>query len=225
MQTETTTGREDFKMRKLPVLMCAALLVCAVAATSEVSADKGWFAGFSVGQTSWEGIAEEFDPNDGLEMLDDSDLGYIAFVGYQITSHFGVVSGFAELGETSASGTYPSPPPNNWTWEWDIKGPFAAAMGIFPVNDRFVTFVTAGYLFWDYGYVVTEDNPVWMWSGSGDGTSFMYGAGANFWLNSKKNSGIHVEWDRFDAIRSRDVLGAEVDIDLFSVGLVYHFGR
>ena len=210
-------------MRKLSTLMFAAMLVLAVAASSEVSADKGWFAGFSAGQASWGSYTDEFDPDiEDIEMLDDSDLGYLVFGGYQITKRFGVVGGFADFGEISASGTadYTS---DGWTDLLDASGPFAAGQVYFPLSDRFVSFVTVGVLYWDMGYVWTEDGTVY--SGSDNGTSFMYGAGANFWLNSTQNSGIHIEWDRFDAVGNLDVLEHEVDIDLFSVGWVYRFGK
>lgn len=210
-------------MRKLSILIFAATLVLAVTASTEVSAEKGWFTGFSAGQASWGSYTDEMEGYD-IESLDDSDLGYLVFGGYQITSRFGVVGGYADLGELTASGTYDFSS-DGFTDVLDVSGPFAAGQVYFPVSDRFVTFITAGVFFWDIGYAWTEGEMTY--TGSENGTGLMYGVGCNFWLNSTQNSGIHIEWDQFSAIgdTAEESIGHEVDIDLFSVGWVYRFGK
>lgn len=76
------------------------------------------------------------------------------------------------------------------------------AVGKFPINNQFSVFGKLGFAMWEADAGAVDD----------DGTDLTYGIGVQYDFSPRL--GVRAQWQRYDV---------EVDLDLWTIGLVYRF--
>jgi OOP family OmpA-OmpF porin len=188
----------------------AALLAAAGMAVSSVSMaqsmqDRGWYVGGSLGQAE---AGNWCDPAAGatITSCDDKDTGWKVFGGYRLSRHFAAEASYINFGEYTATVTVAGTPA---TVSADATGWGLAALGIFPLSDRFE-------LFGKLGFVRGESEADVTIAGTqvtvGDkGTELHYGLGATY--NLTRNFGVRAEWENVN----------DAELSLLSIGIQYRF--
>lgn len=189
--------------------------------------DSGWYVGANIGQSNAKIDDEKI--TSGLlgagftttSIADDErDLGYKLFGGYQFNRYFALEGGYVDLGQFGFTAT--TAPPGTLSGNIRLKGLNLDAVGILPLTERFSAFGRIGV-----NYAEAKD--------SFSGTGFVnvmnpdeskraanYKVGLGLQYDFTKTLGMRAEAERY---RVNDAIGSKGDIDLFSLGLVYRFGR
>ena len=161
-------------------------------------AESGLYLGFGTGEASL--TVKGNDPTDGDYDLNDSDMGYKIFGGY----NFGLIPfidiaaevSYVDLGKTSTA--FGNGNPVNY----EISG--LSAFGLVGFNfGPFGLFAKAGVIDWDLKSTVGRDS----------GTDPAYGIGVRFQFASV---GIRAEYEVYDVSPVKD-------LDMISVSLLYTF--
>ncbi|HLB30091.1 MAG TPA: outer membrane beta-barrel protein, partial [Gammaproteobacteria bacterium] len=183
--------------------------------------------------------------------LDDEDFGWKLYGGYHLNPYLGVEIGYSDLGAVSTYSDYsysnniPSRPPLNvpGTITIDritnatekVTGFFFAGSGRYPLTEKVTLSGKLGAYAWtsllevnlsihgELTYatmpVLPTNSPVDLQFSSSledDGISLLFGLGAEYTLNERIT--VRGEWERFNDIR----IGGNW-VDMFSLGLSYHF--
>jgi OOP family OmpA-OmpF porin len=195
--------------------------------TFAMADDSGWYTGVSAGQSR----AKIDDARivggltaGGFSTTAISDdyrhFGFKAFGGYQFDKYFALESGYFDLGEFGfLANTVPSGTLNGTI---KVKGLNLDAVVSLPFIDKFSVFGRGGL-----NYAEAKDN----FSGSGlvivtnpnrskRTPNYKFGAGVQY--DFTQAFGVRLEAERY---RVDDAVGNKGDIDLFSAGLLYRFGR
>jgi len=207
--------------------MLGLLAFALIASPYAVADDTGWYGGINIGQSR----ANIDDARITSGLLgsgftttsindDDRDTGYKIFGGYKLNKNFAVEGGYFDLGRFGFTAT--TVPAGTLNGTIKLKGLNLDAVGILPINKKFSAFGRAGvnYAEADDSFsgtgavTVTNPNP------SKRETNYKFGAGVQYDIN--ESLGMRAEAERY---RINDAVGNRGDIDLFSVGLVYRFGR
>ncbi len=188
----------------------AAVPTLAMAQARGGSADLGFYAGASVGQSM-------SDCNASGGSCDDKDTAYRIFGGYKFHPNIAVEGGYSPLGETSASF-----PGGSFTAEanaWDIVG-----VGSWPLGNNFSILGKLGF----YNAEVKLGGVA---SGKKTTTDLTYGIGGQYDFN--RNLGLRLEWNRYAKVKAPEGTAAipggtvsfsgESDIDVLSVGALWRF--
>ena len=125
----------------------------------------------------------------------DKDTACKASIGYQINRTFAAEVGYTNLGEVSELGVTAEAT----AWEGIV-------LGKFPVANQFSVYGLAGIAMVEAeasGFGVTA---------SDDSTELTFGVGAQY--DVSRNLGVRAQWQRY---------GADEDIDVISVGVVFKF--
>lgn len=218
--------------------MSAVLL--SVAALSPIlahAADSNWYAGVSIGQSTFDLDKSDFAV-DGFESrstkLDDTDTGYKIQAGYKFNDNFAVEGGYIDLGRLSYNASI-----DNGNPRLQLYGPVSAelqaygfnveAVGILPVGAGFSLFAKAGAII-----AHTEtDTEVRLTAASlgvvgatetADGhkteTSLKPAAGLGLSFDLNETLSARIEYERFFGLKTD---ADDVDVDLASIGLVARF--
>jgi OOP family OmpA-OmpF porin len=214
------------KLRK--AIRTASLFALALSAGPFAMADdSGWYTGVNAGQSRAK--IDDAKITGGLLAggfsstaisNDYRHFGFKAFGGYQFDKYFALESGYFDLGEFGfLANTLPAGTLNGTI---KVKGLNFDGVGSLPFTDKFSAFARAGL-----NYAEAKDN----FSGSGLVTvtnpnrskrapNYKFGAGLQY--DFTRAFGVRVEAERY---RVDDAVGNKGDIDLFSAGLLYRFGR
>jgi OOP family OmpA-OmpF porin len=193
-------------MRAIKLFAVAVLALGALVAAPQAAA-QGFYVGGSVGQS---------DFNDGNVVpdlitsgtVDGKDTGFKIFGGYQFNPYFGLELAIVDLGEASYSGTFGGVPVVGGTV--DAWGFNFSAVGTLPLGAGFALFGKVGLFVYEAeANDVTGGLP---FTGTSDDTNVSFGVGASY--DFTRNFRIQVEWERFEAVDT---------IDLLSIGVVYKF--
>jgi OOP family OmpA-OmpF porin len=186
-----------------------------------------WYGGINIGQAR-----EHFDhammarsvlpPAFAVTGTSDDrrDTGYKLYAGYRFHRYFAVEGGYFNLGKFDFTAT--TLPAGTLSGNIKVDGLNLDLVGILPITDRFSAFGRIGLT-----NARTRDS----FSGTGAAapfstsrserdTNYKFGAGLQFDFNY--NLGMRLEAERY---RINDGVGSRGNIDLFSIGLVYRFGR
>ena len=215
-------------MKLARVLGTLASVILGIVATSAASADdSGWYVGANFGQSR----AKIDDPrivdglfNEGFDTTaiknDYRHLGYKLFGGYQFDRYFALEGGYFDLGKFGYTAN--TLPLAGLVGNTHINGANIDAVGTLPIVGGFSAFARFGYnyayakdTFTGYGDVLVEDP-----RRSEHGGNYKYGFGLQYAFNRWWT--LRAEGERY---RVDDAVGNRGDIDLYSVGLVYRFGR
>lgn len=201
--------------------------LAAIASPCAVADDSGWYAGANVGQSR----AKIDDPRIARGLLaggftttsiqdDDHHFGFKLFGGYQFNRYFALEGGYFDLGRFGFTAT--TVPAGTLRGDIKLKGVNLDGVGILPFTDKFSAFARIGAnyaqakdTFAGTGFVGVA-NP----ERSEHATNYKFGAGLEYRFT--ESFGVRAEAERY---RIHDAVGNKGDIDLFSVGLVYRFGR
>ena len=183
--------------------------------------------------------------------IDDEDFGWKLYGGYHLNPYLGVEIGYSDLGAVrvnsnySYSSNFPSRPPLNvpGTITVDeitntaerVTGVFFAGSGRYPLSEKMTVSRKLGAYAWTshlernlsmQAKVTYATMPVVPINTStalqfpslleDDGISLMFGLGAEYRLTERIT--VRGEWERFNDIR----IGGNW-VDMFSVGMSYHF--
>jgi OOP family OmpA-OmpF porin len=206
-----------------PLLLCAGLGL----ATAAQAENEGWYAVVFGGQSSSDILNQselDGDFNLGESSLDDSDTGFGASVGYQVTEHFATELSYVDLGDATYSTNNGQAAPGNESiaLEASAQGLVFALVGSLPIGERFSVFARAGIaLLESEGTATATVGDV---TDSADDSTQrsngMYGLGGEFAVNDR--FGVRLFWDRYADVGSAEITG-EGDIDLFGLGLRINF--
>ena len=211
--------------RVFRILSAAALGV--IVSPMSFAADSGWYAGVNVGQSK----AKIDDPRiiggllgAGIDTTaikdDDRHFGYKLFGGYQFNKYFALEGGYFDLGKFGFSAT--TVPPVGLTGNIKLNGVNLDAVATLPITARFAAFGRVGYqyayakdAFAGSGAVIVQDPKRSKYS-----ANYKFGVGLQYAFT--ESFGVRAEAERY---RVDDAVGNKGDVDLFSVGLLYRFGR
>ncbi|MBL3601376.1 MAG: outer membrane beta-barrel protein [gamma proteobacterium endosymbiont of Lamellibrachia anaximandri] len=219
-------GRRRFG--QLPVaLMLAFLLAGGGLFPRPAQADDGpWYMGVSVGASKSAADAAELDANlaalgySTTSTLDDTDIGWKLFGGYQWNPNLAVEAALVDLGQVTSriSGNFGDldafVADVARVHPYSARGISASIVGELPVAQRFRLFGKVGLFFWDAdidarfevgGQPISFD--------SKQGVDPVFGAGMKFHINKK--TALRVEWERYEIDRD--------SVQLFSAGAEYRF--
>jgi OmpA-OmpF porin, OOP family len=208
--------------------MVATLAAFAVTSSPAAFADDaGWYAGFNAGQSRAKiddsRIADGL-LGDGLTTTsindDNHHFGFKAFGGYEFNRYFALESGYFDLGRFGF--TADTLPAGSLRGDIKIKGVNFDAVGSVPIGEKFSLFARAGVNYADSkdsfsgtGAVAVIDPSPKKWS-----ANYKFGFGAEYDFN--RFVGMRLEGERY---RVDDAVGNKGDIDLYSAGIVFKFGR
>src|SRR6202790_5555995 len=189
--------------------------------------DAGWYIGANAGEARTRIDDARITGGllgDGFTVTsisnDEHHFGFKAFGGYEFNRYFALESGYFDLGRFGF--TADTTPPGSLRGNIKIKGGNFDLVGSVPIGDKFSLFARAGL-----NYADAKDN----FTGSGSVTAvdpsphksaanYKYGFGAQY--DFTRSLGMRIEGERY---RINDAVGNKGDVDLYSVGLVYRFGR
>jgi len=202
------------------------IALAVLASTCAWSADSGWYAGTSIGQSQASiddaRIAAGLLGN-GLATTSISnvnrDLGYKVFGGYQFNKVFALEGGYVNLGKFGFVAN--TAPMGSLTGEIELHGINLDAVGTLPITEKFSVFgrIGAAYLqandtFTGTGAVIPHNpNP------SSRETNLKVGLGLQYAMSDAMSLRAEIERYRID-----DAVGNQGDVDLVSVGLIYRLG-
>lgn len=215
-------------MNLVKTLACISLAsLAAIASTCALADEPGWYGGANVGRSS--ATIDDVRITSGLARAGlatasianrDRDSAYKIYGGYQLNQYVGVEGGYFDLGKFGFTAN--TQPLGTLNGDIRLKGFTLDAVGILPLFDRVSALGRVGInhaqtsdSFAGTGAVnVTNPNP------SKRETNYKLGVGMQYAFNDAL--AIRAEIERY---RVNDAIGNKGHVDVFSVGLVYKFGR
>ena len=208
-------------------LVALAIIAIPFAAAQDRAQDRGWYAGFNIGQAKAKiddaRIAKGL-LGSGFTMTsitdDDKDTGYKIFGGYQFNKYFAFEGGYFDLGKFGFTAV--TVPTGSLSGQIKLKGFNLDAVLSLPFTEKFSVFGRIGVnradakdAFSGTGAVnVVVPNP------SKGGTNYKFGGGLQY--DFTRSFGMRAELERY---RIDDAVNNKGDIDLASLGLLFRFGR
>jgi OOP family OmpA-OmpF porin len=212
--------------RALSIAASLAALALTMSAPSFAD-DAGWYTGFNAGQSR----AKIDDTRIADGLLDDGftttsisngdrHFGFKAFGGYEFNRYFALESGYFNLGKFGF--TADTSPAGSLRGNIKLQGANFDAVGSVPLGDKFSLFARAGVNYADAkdsfggtGAVAVIDRSPSRWA-----ANYKFGFGAEY--DFTRFIGMRIEAERY---RIDDAVGNKGDVDLYSAGLVFKFGR
>ena len=152
---------------------------------------------------------------------DDKGDAYKLLGGYQFNKNFAVEGGYFNLGDFGYTAT--TVPAGSLNGKIKLQGLNIDAVGILPFDNKFSLFGRLGLqyaqaqdAFSSTGAVPTPTNP----NAKKDALNYKAGLGLQYDFN--KSLGMRIEAERY---RINDAIGNDGDINAYSLGLVYRFGK
>jgi opacity protein-like surface antigen len=240
-------GREENEMKKIPVVLLAAITL-AVTGLAEAAPKKrtrnadriGPYGMGAVGQSHWTGdqsgaeafVLEQFTDNDVPAedvsiKTEENDLGYNFTVGYRFKRYFAAEIGLAQYGSVASTGradvdTSQGIVPVSVKLAFSAGGPLISAIGIVPVNDTFELFGRVGYLFTSSEREIVQrvdGQASGFGNAKGDSQDLVLGVGAAY--NVNQMYAMRLEYQKLTLGESENT--GEEDVNVISLGLVVRF--
>ncbi len=208
--------------------LCSLIIASALITTPAAAADMGGYIGLAAGQSRADidrgGIDATF-ASLGLTAstnVDETDIGWKIYGGYQFNQYFAVEGGYTDLGEATFNSTITSGGSGTGNGEWKAYSIDLSALGILPIGNQAALFGRAGLSMWDLDFEFTATGPggTASESDSESGASPLLGLGGM--ISVTPNLTVRAEFERHFKVGDEDTTG-ESDIDLISVGLQYRF--
>lgn len=216
---------------KKSVLFCS-LFAAAVSA----HADVGFYVLGSVGQSrfdhdggGFQGEVRDIESEFGIRFSSDDkkDTGYKLQLGYQFNEHFAIEGGYIDLGELTYKGGLRADADNafNLKGKSEASGVNLDALLTLPINAGWSLFGKAGVINAKVkskaAIHLIEDGDASTESDSESATKLKahFGIGAAYKFH--QNLSVRAEIERFNELG--DSKTGKYNVDLFSVGVAYHF--
>lgn len=183
--------------------------------------DLGWYVGGNIGISDTNIDEDKITKNliNPSYTDDDSDLGYKLFGGYQFNKYFALEGGYFNLGKfdyaLSAFG-------GTKNGSLKVTGLNLDAVGILPITEDFSAFGRVGANYAQVKDSFSTTGSLSMPDANPDKNALNYKFGAGLQYAITDAVGIRLEAERY---RINDAVGNSGDINLFSVGLTYRFGK
>ena len=208
-------------------LLSLAGLGTLIAAPAVAQDDSYFYGGFGVGQSDADidkqrvsTMIEDTELTVTSLKLDESDIGYKVFGGYQFNRYFGLEAGYFDLGEFGFKAA--TAPDGTFDGNFKVRGVNLDLVLTMPMGERFAFIARGGAQ-----YAETKDS----FQGTGavtaldskrsdKATNYKYGVGLQYEFSPSFL--MRAEAERY---RVSDALGSEGNINLYSVSLVFPFGR
>jgi OOP family OmpA-OmpF porin len=219
---------ENDNMKLIKAL--GAFSLAGIAALTSVVAvadvEPNWYGGVGLGWTRAridDGRIERGFAGSGLTVDsisdDENGFGYKAFAGRQFNEYFGVEGGYFNLGKFGYS--LSTTPSGSSTGSIKLQGLNLDAVGTLPITEKFsalgrvgVTYLQSRDSFTGGGAVTINDgNP------KKNEANYKFGVGVQYAFTDAL--ALRGELERY---RVSDAVGNRGDVDMLSIGLVYHFG-
>ena len=213
------------KFRRSSARLAVATL-CAIASPSALAADTGPYIGGNVGLSKSHfdelRISGTIAPGSGITGIndDDRDIGWKAYGGYQFHPNLAAELGYFDLGKFGFAAT--TSPAGTLNGRMKVRGANLDLVGTLPLTDRFSAFARAGVIhaqtkssFDGTGAVVPTPS-----QGKETKTGYKFGLGLEYALTQAL--AFRAEAERY---RVPDTVGRKANVDLYSLGLVYRWGK
>lgn len=203
----------------------ALAVIAALASQFAVADDSGWYIGGNVGQSR----AKIDDARIRAQLLgagfsttsiadNNRDKGYKLFAGYQINKTFSIEGGYFNLGRFGYLAT--TVPAGTLSGNIKLQGVNLDGVATLPITDQFSVFGRLGLNYAQArdtfvgtgAVIVANPNP------SKNQVNYKFGGGLQYAFTEAL--AMRLEAERY---RINDAVGNKGDIDLVSLGLVYHF--
>lgn len=198
-----------------------------MASPAALADDAGWYVGVNAGAAR----AKIDDPRIINDLLtsgfsvtsfrnDEHHFGFKAFGGYEFNRYISLEGGYFDLGRFGF--TTVTAPPGTLRGDIRIRGANLDLVGSLPLGERLSVFVRGGLnyaqskdSFAGTGAVIVANPSPHRWA-----SNYKFGFGGQF--NFSSAVGMRLEAERY---RVDDAVGNKGDVDLYSAGLVFRFGR
>jgi OOP family OmpA-OmpF porin len=185
------------------------------------------YIGASVGKTANDSRTGPIDNTLALSgystntlYADDKNTGWKALVGYSFNEYIALEGSYADFGDTDIFASLA--PPASFHAQASLRGASLDLVGTLPLGERFSAFARLGVnrikIDQDFSSSVAI-NP-WFTDRTDRGTNHKYGFGLEYDVTD--NWSLRAEAERFHIDTNRV---ADDKVDMFSIGLVYRFGR
>ncbi len=207
--------------------MLGAVSLPLIAGSIAAADDSDWYIGGNVGQSRAKidntrivnGLTAQ-DIATTTVRDDDRHFAFKVFGGYEFNKYFALEAGYFDLGRFGF--TADTVPAAGLTGKIKLNGANFDAVGTLPLADKFSAIARVGYTysyakdeFAGYGAVIVRDP-----ERNQHSSHYKFGVGLQYAVT--ESFGLRAEAERY---RVSDAVGNKGDIDLFSAGAVYRFGR
>lgn len=210
------------------VLAVFALQGLSVAASSNMAAgDSGWYGGVNVGKShakiddariagslSTAGFATT------SIRADDRDTAYKLFGGYRFGAHVALEGGYLDLRKFGFTAT--TLPSGTLSGNMKVRGANLDLLGILPLAEGLAAFGRVGAMRAQTTDSFTATGLVRVLEPSAGTSATNYKIGLGLQYDLFRSLGVRAEAERY---RIDDAVGNRGDVDLYSVGILYRFGR
>lgn len=187
-------------------------------------ADGTFYGGGSVGRATHACVDTVYDDyTDTMKKTGDDckTTGWKIFGGYKFTENMAVEAGYYNLGENEGKHTQEGYKAGTNTGE--ASGVGVAGVYSQPIAENIEVFGKLGAMFWNMKGESSSDYSEKVVTSEEDGTSVLFGLGANYKLSD--NWGIRGEWERYTVEYEGDptdkTKSSEEDIDILSAGVTF----
>ena len=185
------------------------------------------YVGLSVGQTHGTLDAAAITASQGGAGLaisgitrDQRDTGYKLFGGYQLNRHIALEAGFFHLGTLGFTST--TTPAGTLTGKSNMQGLNLDLVGTLPITDSFSAIGRIGGQYGRTRTTLAGSGAVAVINPSPSERKGGYKAGIGLQYEVSRSFFVRGEVERY---RMSDAVGGHSNVDLYSVGLVFPFGR
>ena len=210
-------------LKKAGLFVAVAAITCSFAQAE--TDDSGWYLGGNVGQSrarlDEQSIVNAVTPGFSNVIVNEDkiDLGYKLYTGYEFNRNLALEAGYFDLGEFNFDSI--TGPVGSLSTNMKIRGFNLDLIGRAPITDKFSAFARLGV-----NYALTQDT-----FNAGGAAAGFGGKLSERQANPKAGVGLEYAFNdafsmRLEAERYRidDAVVHKNNVDLYSVGFVYHFG-
>ena len=209
------------------LLLGFALTVLSVVAGLGAAENAGWYGGFNIGRSYAKiddaRIARSLSAG-GVTMTsirdDDRDTAYKLFGGYRFGSRVSLEGGYFDLRKSGFTAT--TLPSGTLSGDLRVRGANLDLLGLLPLRGGLAAFGRVGATRAQTRDTFTATGVVRVLEPTAATSATNYKIGVGLEYNLFRTLGVRAEAERY---RIDDAVGNRGDIDLYSVGVQYRFGR
>jgi len=201
---------------------------CLGASVIAAPASAQWYAGGNAGrsQIQYNGgqLATDLSIHGitGTGSINNSDLGFKLFGGYQLNDTFAVEAGYVNLGKFGLTGSYSRPlPAGTFTGDLKSQGVNVDLVGSVGMGDQLSVYGRIGGAYLNTKASAAASTASFVGYSNATKDQIVADLGVGFQFEVSKGFAARLEWQHFFQVG--DSTTGRTDIDLFSLGLVRKF--